>query len=147
MTLNNLYEKALFIRRFEEALLTLFKGGLVSGTVHTCVGQEGPAVCLHQFLNNSIDAFFATHRGHGHYIANGNPPEALLAEMMGRKGAVCEGRGGEPAPTLQKFFSNGIQGASLPQAVGYALALKKQKANGISVVQLGDGTLGQGCCL
>ena len=58
MTLNNLYEKALFIRRFEEALLTLFKEGLVSGTVHTCVGQEGPLFCLHQFLNNSIDAFF-----------------------------------------------------------------------------------------
>lgn len=144
MTLNNLYEKALFIRRFEEALLTLFKEGLVSGTVHTCVGQEGPAVCLHQFLNNSIDAFFATHRGHGHYIANGNPPEALLAEMMGRKGAVCEGRGGSQHLHYKNFFSNGIQGASLPQAVGYALALKKQKANGISVVQLGDGTLGQG---
>src|SRR3954470_8915131 len=61
---------AVRIRAFETNLLQLFKQGLISGTVHTCVGQELCAAALHPHLRPGRDAFFATHRGHGHYLAH-----------------------------------------------------------------------------
>ena len=36
----NFYEQSLEIRYFEEKLLKLFSEGKISGTTHTCIGQE-----------------------------------------------------------------------------------------------------------
>jgi 2-oxoisovalerate dehydrogenase E1 component len=141
---DNPFEAALFIRRFEEALLDLHKQGMIAGTVHTYVGQESIAIALRPHLRPGRDAFFATHRGHGHYLAQGGSPEALLAEIMGREGALCAGRGGSQHLCDNNFFSNGIQGAGVVQAVGYAWSQKLRGENSIVVAQLGDGTLGQG---
>jgi 2-oxoisovalerate dehydrogenase E1 component len=137
-------ETALEIRAFETKLLELFKGGGLSGTVHTCIGQEFCAAALHPHLQPGNDAFFATHRGHGHYLAHGGPADRLLAEMMGREGALCLGRGGTQNLLYKRFFSAGIQGGSAPIAVGYAWAMRSQGGRGIAVAQIGDGTLGEG---
>src|SRR5262249_35207871 len=74
-------EKAFQIPAFEFRLLELFKAGALFGTVHTCVGQELCAAALHPHLREGVDAFFATHRGHGHYLAYGGPADQLLAEI------------------------------------------------------------------
>src|SRR5271166_5712401 len=84
--ISSIVETAVRIRVFEAKLLELFQGGWLSGTVHTCIGQEFCAAALHPHLRKGIDAFFATHRGHGHYLAYGGPEDALLAELMGRAG-------------------------------------------------------------
>jgi 2-oxoisovalerate dehydrogenase E1 component len=102
------------------------------------------AAALHPHLELGKDAFFATHRGHAHFLAYGGSEEALLAELMGRKGALCQGRGGTQNLHFQRFFSSGIQGGSAPIAVGYAWALKRQECGAIVVCQFGDGTLGEG---
>lgn len=138
------YETAMFIRGFEQALFDLHKQGLISGTIHTCIGQEAIPVALHEHLHAGRDGFFATHRGHGHFLAYGGEPEALLAEMMGRAGAVCHGRGGSQHLCHKRFFSNGIQGAGSLQAVGFAWMQKLLGENAVTVAQLGDGTLGEG---
>jgi 2-oxoisovalerate dehydrogenase E1 component len=137
-------EQALRIRAFEFKLLDLFKAGELSGTVHTCVGQEFCATALHPHLKKGVDAFFATHRGHGHYLAYGGPENGLLAELMGREGALCLGRGGSQNLLFKRFFSSGIQGGSAPIAVGYAWALRRKGEPGIVVCQIGDGTPGEG---
>jgi 2-oxoisovalerate dehydrogenase E1 component len=137
-------DKALQIRAFEVKLLELFKAGALSGTVHTCVGQELCAAALHPHLRKGMDAFFASHRGHGHYLAYGGPADKLLAEMMGREGALCLGRGGTQNLCYQRFFSAGIQGGGALVATGYAWALRRRGDNAIVVVQLGDGTMGEG---
>ena len=137
-------ETAVRIRAFERKLLDLFKEGLISGTVHTCIGQEFCAAALHPHLQKGVDAFFATHRGHGHYLAYGGPEDQLLAELMGRQGALCLGRGGTQNLCHQRFFSAGIQGGSAPIGTGYAWAMKRRGGNAIAVVQLGDGTFGEG---
>jgi 2-oxoisovalerate dehydrogenase E1 component len=139
-----LIEQALRIRAFELKLLELFQEGRLAGTVHTCVGQEFCAAALHPHLRKGTDAFFATHRGHGHYLAYGGPEDKLLAELMGRQGALCLGRGGTQNLCYQRFFSAGIQGGSAPVAVGYAWALRRRGENAIAVAQIGDGTLGEG---
>jgi 2-oxoisovalerate dehydrogenase E1 component len=64
--------------------------------------------------------------------------------MMGREGALCLGRGGTQNLLYKRFFSAGIQGGSAPVAVGYAWALRRRGENALAVVQLGDGTLGEG---
>jgi 2-oxoisovalerate dehydrogenase E1 component len=137
-------EKVIEIRLFEESLLELHKEGLISGTVHTCVGQELVAVSVCGCLNNDIDAVFATHRGHGFYISYGGDTKALFAEMTGREGAICLGRGGSQHLNFKNFYSNGIQGAGAVQAVGFAWGQKKNNTKGVTISQLGDGTLGQG---
>src|ERR1700757_1202294 len=75
-------EMLLLIRHFEEALLRLFQAGKLSGTTHTCIGQEIIPVAIMPLLRDS-DFLFSNHRGHGHYLARFDDPEGLLAEIMG----------------------------------------------------------------
>lgn len=135
---------ALTIRALEYKLLDLFKQGEIGGTVHTCVGQEIGAAALGAHLRPGSDAIFATHRGHGFYLASGAPPEALLAELTGREGAACLGRGGTQHLHSGRFFANGIQGSGALHAVGYAFTLARAGRGEIAVAQIGDGTLGEG---
>ena len=135
---------AVFIRAFEETLLQLFAGGALAGTVHTCLGQELVAAALGSHVQVDNDALFATHRGHGHYLATSGPADALLAEMMGRQGALCGGRGGTQHLRRGRFFSSGVQGATASLATGFAWALRQKGEPGIAIAILGDGTLGAG---
>lgn len=140
----DVYETAFEIRAFESKLLDLFKEGKLFGTVHTYIGQELCAAALYPHLNREIDAVFATHRGHGHYLAYGGPAEALLAEIMGREGALCLGRGGTQNLCYKRFYTTGIQGATALLATGFAWAMKYRGEKGIAIAQIGDGTLGEG---
>jgi TPP-dependent pyruvate/acetoin dehydrogenase alpha subunit len=132
----------LTIRNFELALLDLFSAGRLNGTTHTCLGQEYIPVALAPFLRD--DFVFSNHRGHGHYLARFDDVEGLLAEIMGRAGAVCAGVGGSQHIYGDGYLSTGIQGQSLPVAVGVALHFKRTSQERIAVVHIGDGTWGEG---
>jgi 2-oxoisovalerate dehydrogenase E1 component len=138
-----LYRRMLVIRRTEEKLLQLHSQGLLSGTTHTSIGQESIAVGLLGRLGPG-DAIFSTHRCHGHFLASGGDLGAFLAELMGRSDGVCGGRGGSQHLHTDGFISSGIQGQLVPVALGVALAKKLHGEDGIAVVFIGDGTLGQG---
>ena len=131
------------IRCFEEALLQLFSENRLFGTTHTCIGQEAIAVAAMEHITET-DIVFSNHRCHGHFIAYSHRPEMLLREIMGKVGGMCGGRGGSQHIHYQNFYSNGIQGGIVPNAVGMAWAEKIKKTDNIAVVFLGDGTLGQG---
>lgn len=138
-----LYERIALIRKLEEKLLELFTQGKLSGTTHTSIGQEAIAVGVGQHLIKG-DVVFASHRCHGHFVAYGGSPRELLAEVMGREGAVCGGRGGSQHLHFERFFSNGVQGGIVGNATGAALGLRLCNSRNIAIVFLGDGTLGQG---
>lgn len=131
------------IRRFEELLLRLFQSGELNGTTHTCIGQEAVPVAVMPLLRNS-DFVFSNHRGHGHYLARFDDPAGLLAEIMGREGAVCSGVGGSQHIKRGRYLSTGVQGESLPVATGVALALAREGEGAIAVPFIGDGTWGEG---
>jgi acetoin:2,6-dichlorophenolindophenol oxidoreductase subunit alpha len=133
----------LLIRHFEWALLDLFSSGKLNGTTHTSLGQEYIPVALRTLLADE-DFIFSNHRGHGHYIARFNDPAGLLAEIMGREGAICNGVGGSQHIYRAGYCSTGIQGAGVPVAAGVALHLKRANSHGLAVVYIGDGTWGQG---
>ena len=132
------------IRRFEQSLLDLFASGLLAGTTHTCIGQETVAVGIVSAIDRDRDIVFSNHRGHGHFLAYCGDVERLYLEVMGKSGGVCDGRGGSQHLHQRHFYSNGIQGGIVPVATGMALAEKLKKTGGVTVVFLGDGTLGEG---
>ena len=133
----------LLIRHFERSLLTLFSEGKLYGTTHTCLGQEYIPVSLSTLFSRH-DFLFSHHRGHGHYLARFHDPVGLLAEIMGRTGALCNGVGGSQHLYRDHYLSTGVQGENLPAAVGVALHAKREAMGGMAVVYLGDGTWGEG---
>lgn len=132
----------MLIRRFEERLLTLFAAGEISGTTHTCLGQEYVPVALAPMLRR--DFILSNHRGHGHYLAHCGDVEGLLAELLGREGGVCNGVGGSQHLRRDGFISTGVQGQSIPVATGIALHFKHADEPRIAVAYIGDGTWGEG---
>ncbi len=139
----SVHSRALSIRLFEEKLLALFSAGKLSGTVHTCIGQELAAVAIADALREG-DWIFSNHRCHGHYLAWTDDVRGLLAEIMGLPSGICAGRGGSQHICSGRFLSNGVQGGGVPIAAGCAAALRIENAGGIAVAFIGDGTLGQG---
>ena len=139
----NLYTKALLIRSVELRLLELFREGRLFGTVHTCIGQEWTGVAIAEALSEG-DLIFSNHRCHGHYLAKTGDVEGLIGEIMGKQNGMCGGRGGSQHICSQGFYSNGIQGGIVPVAAGLAMAQKVLGTGCISVVFIGDGTLGEG---
>src|SRR5947209_15863787 len=89
----SLYQQMLVIRRTEEQLARAHQSGAIPGACHTYVGQEAIAtgVCAHLRID---DVIFSTHRGHGHALAKGVSPRAMMAELFGRATGVSTGRGG-----------------------------------------------------
>jgi 2-oxoisovalerate dehydrogenase E1 component len=135
---------AYLVRTVEQQLLELFSAGKLSGTTHTCIGQEMTAVALAASLDRAKDVIVSNHRCHGHYLAWTDDPDGLLAEVMGKETGVCGGLGGSQHLSATGFFSNGIQGGIVPVAAGLAFAKKLAGSGGIVAVCIGDGTLGEG---
>jgi TPP-dependent pyruvate/acetoin dehydrogenase alpha subunit len=132
------------IRAFEQLLLDQFALGRIGGTTHTCIGQEVAAVGIMAAIDRSRDCVFSNHRGHGHFLAYSGEVFALLAEILGRPDGVCGGRGGSQHLHLRNFYANGVQGGTVGNAVGVALAEKKRRSGAVTCAWLGDGTFGEG---
>lgn len=137
------YRTMRLIRETEERLLQLFSQGKLFGTTHTCIGQEANAVGIISHLDRR-DIIFSNHRCHGHYIAYTGDVDGLIAELMGKPEGVCGGLSGSQHLCNGNFYSNGVQGGIVPNAVGIAFAEKVKGAGSVTVVFLGDGTLGEG---
>jgi TPP-dependent pyruvate/acetoin dehydrogenase alpha subunit len=140
----NLYQQMYLIRRMEERLLDLFTQGKLFGTIHTCIGQEACAVGVLNAVDRRRDVIWSNHRGHGHYLSYNNDLEGLIAEIMGKESGVCRGVGGSQHLHKDNFYTNGILGGTVACAVGSALAEKKKGTDAVTVVFLGDGSMGEG---
>lgn len=143
MDLLSLYHTMRIIREFEERSLAEFAAGKLVGTTHTYIGQEANAAAIFQFVREE-DVVWSNHRCHGHFLAYGGDPYQLAAELMGKATGLVAGRGGSQHVHWKNFFTNGIQGGIVPNAAGMALARKMDRSEGIGIVFVGDGTLGQG---
>jgi len=141
-----LYRRMLLIRRFEDAVQSLFLRGEIHGTTHLYSGQEAVAVGVCSVLEG-VDRVAGTYRGHGHALALGVDPQGLLDELLGRETGVCHGRAGSMnVVDLEHRLIGcfGIVGGSVGAATGAALALKRQDAGGVAVAFFGDGATNQG---
>jgi acetoin:2,6-dichlorophenolindophenol oxidoreductase subunit alpha len=140
-----IYRQMLLIRGFEELVHSLFLKDEVYGTTHLYSGQEAIATGVASLLEDR-DRVAATYRGHGHALALGVDPQALLDEMLGRETGINGGRAGSMninSPSDRMIGSFGIVGGSIAAATGAALALKKT-TGGVAVAYFGDGAMNQG---
>ena len=138
------YGRMLLIRQFETSMHRLFLQGEVHGTTHLYAGQEAVAVgcCL---ALEPDDYITGTYRGHGHALAKGTDPRALLAEMLGRATGVCGGRSGSMnVIDLQHGLVGcyGIVGGSIAAALGAGLSARSQGR--VALAFFGDGATNQG---
>ncbi len=141
----NLYKKMLLIREFEQRI-TKDVGRIKSPLVHTYTGEEAIAVGACAAINED-DYITSTHRGHGHFIAKGGNINSLMAEIYGKEGGICKGRGGSMhVADFSKYMlgANGIVGAGPPLALGVALASKMRNEDKVVLTFFGDGAANQG---
>ena len=141
-----LYREMLVIRRCEEQLAKAHQAGLIHGACHTYVGEEAVAVGVCAHLRRE-DAVFSTHRGHGHALAKGVTPRALIAELFGRATGCSGGRGGSMhlfSPEVGMMGTSGIVGPCITLATGAAYTAKLLKTGGVSVAYFGDGAANNG---
>jgi pyruvate dehydrogenase E1 component alpha subunit len=146
MTAIALLQRMLLIRRMEERLGEVVKSGELPGSVHLYIGQEAVAVGVCSNLTRD-DWIASTHRGHGHFLAKGGDPHAMIAEIFGRATGICHGKGGSMhvADFSQGILgANGIVGGGIGLAVGAALAAQLDGQGRVSVVFFGDGGANQG---
>jgi TPP-dependent pyruvate/acetoin dehydrogenase alpha subunit len=138
-----LYRRMLLVRGFEDRVQRLFLRGEVYGTTHLYSGQEAVAVGFASALRPE-DRIACTYRGHGHLLAMGTDPEALLAELLGRETGVNGGRSGSMNivdPEHGVLGCYGIVGGSIAAATGAGLSLRGTGA--VAVAYFGDGTTNQ----
>ena len=136
----------LLIRHTEEQLRADFHAGKLPGGVHLYIGQEAIAagVCAHL---DDADHIASTHRGHGHYLAKGGEPEAMLAEVYARETGICKGMGGSMhvADFSRGIIgANGIVGGGLAISAGAAFAAQLDGKGRVAVCFFGDGAANQG---
>lgn len=136
----------LLIRTFEEKVDELIKSAVIPAPTHSYVGEEAIAVGVCANLQPN-DYVFSTHRNHGHCLAKGMQAWRMLAEMMGKEGAYCNGLGGDNHlgdVAKHMFGGNNIVAGGMPLATGTAYAQKYRQTGDIVACFLGDGAVNQG---
>lgn len=134
------------IRAFEEAALGALDRGLVLGAIHPSIGQEAVAVGICSQLRRD-DVLLSTHRGHGHTLAKGADPTAMMAELFGRESGTCGGKGGSMHIAdfeVGMLGANGVVAANIPIGAGAAHAIKLRGEDRVVVCIFGDGAINRG---
>ncbi|MDA1097908.1 MAG: thiamine pyrophosphate-dependent dehydrogenase E1 component subunit alpha [Proteobacteria bacterium] len=134
------------IRAFEEAAEKASLSGRVGGAVHLSIGQEAIAAGVCANLRRS-DQITTTHRGHGHCIAKGTDPGAMMLELFGKQGGTCGGKGGSMHIAdfqAGMLGANGVVAAGIPIAVGAAHGAKLLGEDRVVVCFFGDGAINRG---
>jgi pyruvate dehydrogenase E1 component alpha subunit len=145
--LEQMYETALTIRRFEQRAVEQYRLGNIRGYLHLYLGEEAIAVGAVAALAPD-DYIVSTHRGHGHAIAKGHEPRRMMAELFGKETGYCRGRGGSmhvASQSIRNLGANGIVGGGLAIAVGAALAVRQRGGSEAVVAFCSDGRPPTGC--
>jgi len=145
------------IRALENNIANLLSKAVLKGASHLYAGEEAVAVGAVAALRDN-DLITSTHRGHGHAHAHGDAhaktPEAkqehynkMMAEVLGKSGGYCKGKGGSmhiADVEHGNLGATGIVGGNIPVAVGAGLAQKLMKTDRVVVCFFGDGASNTG---
>jgi pyruvate dehydrogenase E1 component alpha subunit len=139
--LREFLREMLLIRRFEERVEERFRAGELPGFLHVALGQEATAVGVCQAMDEG-DVFASTHRAHGHTLARGTHPNAVMAELYGKIEGCSHGYGGSMHlydVERGNLGANAVIGGGLPAVVGAGLAFKLRDEPRVAVAFFGDG--------
>jgi pyruvate dehydrogenase E1 component alpha subunit len=134
-------ESMQLIRHFEERAAEQYTRARVGGYIHLNVGEEASVVGTILAMKKG-DRFLASYRSHGHALALGTDPGAVMAELFGKESGTSKGRGGSMhLVDVERGFMGGygIVGGQLPLAVGLAFAIDYRGEDGAVICQFGEG--------
>src|SRR6266550_2100677 len=136
-----LHRQMQLIRRFEERAQEQYTKAKIGGYCHLNIGEEATVVGGVLALKKN-DYIFTSYREHGHAIARGIDPKAVMAELFGKETGTSHGRGGSMHmfdAKLRFMGGYGIVGGHLPLAVGGGWAVKYHKQKAVVFCMFGDG--------
>lgn len=140
------YRQMTLIRIFEDHAGEQYGRGKIGGFLHLYTGEEACAVGAINALCD--DDYIVTHyRDHGHALAKGCSPRAVMAELFGKATGVSGGMGGSMhlfCPEHHLMGGYAIVGASIPIGTGVALGLAYQHAPLVCMNFFGDGAVNEG---
>jgi pyruvate dehydrogenase E1 component alpha subunit len=142
----SLYRQMLLIRRFEEKSAEMYALAKIAGFLHLYIGEEAVAVGAIAALRPD-DYAISAYRDHGHCLAKGSDPRAVMAELFGKATGLCKGKGGSMhLMDAERRFMGGyaIVGGHLPLAAGLAFAVKYRKSDQVVLCFFGEGALPSG---
>jgi pyruvate dehydrogenase E1 component alpha subunit len=131
----------LLIRRFEEKVEERFRAGDLPGFLHVAIGQEAVCVGVIRAMEEG-DVFASTHRAHGHTLARGTSPNALMAELYGKQEGCSRGYGGSMHlydVERGNLGANAVVGGGLPAITGAALSFQMRGEPRVALAFFGDG--------
>lgn len=145
--LKDMLRTMLLIRHFEEKLteLSAVKGEF-PGLALLCTGQEAAAVGACAALRRD-DVIISNHRSHGHLLAKGADPNALMAEIYGKRTGYCKGKSGTlhiAAPEIGAPCTTTVVGGGIPIAVGCAFSAQYRGTDQVTLCFFGDGAANEG---
>ena len=140
------YRMMCLIRAFDEMSGRMWHEGKVRGSVHQYIGQEAIAtgVCANLLRSDYVSSY---HRGHGHCLAKGTDPTAMVKELFGRAGGTSGGKGGSMHIadfSVGMLGANGVVGDGVTIAIGAAQVVKMRREPHVVVAFFGDGALNRG---
>ncbi len=134
------------LRRFEEKSAEEYTRGKIGGFMHLYIGQEAVGVGSIAALRPE-DKVLSSYREHGHAIAKGIEPGAVMAELFGKITGCSKGKGGSMhmwSNELGLLGGNAIVAAQLTIAAGVALASQYRGEDSVTVCFFGDGAVDEG---
>jgi len=144
--LNRMHDQMLFIRRFEEKAGQLYGLKKIGGFCHLCNGQEAVPVGASHAMQPD-DYMLTGYRDHGHILARGADPTAVMAELLGRAGGIVKGKGGSMHMfDITRNFAggNGIVAEQVPVGLGFGFSSWYRKDGRVTLCFMGDGAINQG---
>jgi len=136
-----LHREMQLIRRFEERAQEQYTKAKIGGYCHLNIGEEATVVGGITALKPN-DYIFTSYREHGHAIARGVDPKAVMAELFGKETGTSHGRGGSMHmfdARLRFMGGYGIVGGHLPLANGAGWAVRYRKTKDVVFCMFGDG--------
>lgn len=133
-------------RRFEERCAEAYAMGRIGGFCHLYIGQEACGTGAISVLRED-DYLITTYRDHGHALARGMSPRAVMAELFGRIDGVARGKGGSMHlfdRNLNFLGGHGIVGGHVPLATGVGFAIKYRGGDQICLCFMGESVVNTG---
>src|SRR5437588_9266260 len=145
-TLVKIFHQMLLIRRFEEKCAESYSLGKIGGFCHLYIGQEAVGVGQISLLRRD-DYVLTSYREHGQAIAKGISPEAVMAELYGKRTGCSHGKGGSMHmfdKDVNFLGGHAIVGGQIPLATGVAFAAKYQETDRVTLCFFGEAAVNQG---
>jgi TPP-dependent pyruvate/acetoin dehydrogenase alpha subunit len=140
------YRSLYRIRRVEEEIAAVYPTDKIKSPVHLSIGQEAVSVGVCEALGPN-DVVAGTYRSHALYLAKGGDLKKMIAELYGKATGCAKGKGGSMHlidMAAGVLGTSAVVGTTIPNAVGYAYAMKHRRKPTLVASFFGDGAVDEG---